>query len=237
MQPLIIGHRGTPIYAKENTLLAFERAIAVGADMIEFDVRRTRDRVPIIFHDAYLGRRPIRKLTYAELHDLDPDIPTLKDAIAFCKGRVRLDVELKGAGYERDVMELLLQSFPIDGFVLTSFHPFVIRKVKQHYPDVKAGFLFGHGTVNVCRSLRWNAKVVSNRIRRMQADFIAPNWELLDSAILANVMMERLPIWTWTVNDPLMIERLLGDRRIEGIITDRPDVGVQLRQHLTRNAG
>jgi glycerophosphoryl diester phosphodiesterase len=237
MQPLIIGHRGTPIYAKENTLSAFEKAIALGADMIEFDVRRTRDRVPIIFHNAYIGRKLIRKLTYSELHELDPDIPTLQEAIAFCKGRVRLDVELKRTGYEQDVMKLLLQSFPIDSFVVTSFHPFVIRKIKQHYPDVKAGFLFGHGTVNVCRSLRWNAKAVSNRIRRMRADFIAPDWELLNSPMLSHVLMEQLPIWTWTVNDPQMIERLLGDRRIEGIITDRPDVGIYLRQHLIRNVG
>lgn len=237
MQPLIIGHRGTPIYAKENTLFAFEKAIALGSDMIEFDIRRTRDRMPIIFHDAYLGRKPIRKLTYAEVHEIDPDIPTLQEAIAFCKGRIRLDVELKGTGYEHDVIELLLHAFPIDGFVVTSFHPFVIRKIKHHYPDVKAGFLFGHGTVNVCRSLRWNAKAVSDRIRRMQADFIAPNWELLDSALLSHVLVEQLPIWTWTVNDPQAIERLLRDRRIEGIITDRPDVGVYLRQHLTRNAG
>ncbi|HEY9624046.1 MAG TPA: glycerophosphodiester phosphodiesterase [Crinalium sp.] len=236
MKPLIIGHRGTPIYAKENTLLAFEKAIAFGADMIEFDVRRTRDRVPVVFHDAYLGRKPLRKLTYAELHELEPDIPTLKEAIAFCKGRIRLDVELKGAGYERDAMELLLNAFSPDEFVITSFHPFAIRKVKQHYPDVKAGFLFGHGTVNVCRSLRWNAKAVSNRIRATRADFIAPNWELLDSQILSRVL-GYLPIWVWTVNDTPMMERLLSDRRVEGIITDRPDVGIYLRQHLNRNVG
>lgn len=229
MQPLIIAHRGASANAKENTLSAFERAIAFGADMVEFDVRRTKDRVLVIYHDAEVSEKPLRKLTYAELQALDPDIPTLADVVALCKGKIRLDVELKEAGYEKQVMELLRPAFDAESMVVTSFHPFAIRRIKQHYPEVKAGFLFGHGTVKFCKSFRLNAKSVRDRVREMRADFIAPNWQLLSHSLLSQVVTGDRPIWVWTVNDEPLMADLLSDRRIEGIITDHPDVGMQIR--------
>jgi glycerophosphoryl diester phosphodiesterase len=70
--PLIIGHRGASALAPENSLAAFRRAIADGADGIEFDVRLSRDRVPVVIHDATLERtglvrRKVGELTAAEL--------------------------------------------------------------------------------------------------------------------------------------------------------------------------
>ncbi|MBD2460105.1 glycerophosphodiester phosphodiesterase [Oscillatoria sp. FACHB-1407] len=230
MQPLVIAHRGASAYAKENTLISFDKAIALGADMVEFDVRRTRDRVLIIHHDAEINQKPIRQLTYAQVQAFDPDIPKLEEAIALCRGRVRLDVELKEAGYEKRVLELLSRYFSKDEFVITSFHPFAINAVKRLCPDIKTGFLFGYGTVDFCRSLRFGSKAVSDRIREMRADFIAPHWELLDTDLLSRVVTGRMPIWVWTVNEASVIEHLLNDSRIEGIITDKPDLGLQLRQ-------
>lgn len=198
--------------------------------MIEFDVRRTKDQVLIVYHDADLNQRPIRRMTYAELHAIDPDIPTLAQVIALSRGRIRLDVELKEARYESAVIEQLLSGFLPEDFVITSFHPAAIKNVKRYCPDVKTGFLFGNGTVKFCRSFRLNAKAVRDRVRHMQADFIAPNWQLLNSPLLANVVGGDLPIFVWTVNDVSSMTRLLGDRRIEGIITDTPDVAVKLRE-------
>lgn len=229
MQPLMIAHRGASAYAKENTLVSFDQAIALGADMVEFDVRRTRDRVLIVHHDAELNQKPIRQLTYAQVQAIDPDIPTVEAAIALCKGRVRLDVELKEAGYERQILELLLRFFSADDFVVTSFHPFAINTVKRLYPNVKTGFLFGYGTVDFCRSFWLNARSVRHRIREIKADFIAPHWELLNHELLSQVVTGTMPIWVWTVNDVSVMAELLSDSRIEGIITDKPDLGVQLR--------
>jgi len=230
MQPMIIAHRGASAYAKENTLAAFEMAIALGASMIEFDIRRTKDRVLIAYHDADLNQRPIRKMTYAELQAVDPDIPTLDQVLTLCKGRIQLDVELKEVRYEPAVVERLLSGFPPDDFVITSFHPAALKNVKRHYPDIKTGFLFGNGTVKFCRSFRLNAKAVRDRVRHMHADFIAPHWQLLDSPLLTQVVGGDLPIFVWTVNDIPAMTRLLGDRRIEGIITDTPDVGIKIRE-------
>lgn len=229
---MIIAHRGASAYARENTLAAFEMAIALGADMVEFDVRRTKDQVLIAYHDADLNQRPIRRMTYAELQAIDPDIPTLNQVIELCRDRIRLDVELKEARYEGEVVEQLLTGFSTDDFVITSFHPAAIKNVKRHCPKIKTGFLFGNGTVKFCRSFRLNATAVRNRVRHMHADFIAPHWQLVDSPLLAHVV-GGLPIFVWTVNDIPAMTQLLGDRRIEGIITDTPDLGVKVRETLS----
>src|SRR5437016_11609398 len=74
-QPLIIGHRGASAVAPENTLAAFARAIQDGADGIEFDVRLSRDGVPVVVHDATLQRtglvnRLVGELTLKELQQI-----------------------------------------------------------------------------------------------------------------------------------------------------------------------
>ena len=71
-RPLIIGHRGASAVAPENTMAAFREAIATGSDGIEFDVRLSRDGVPVIIHDNNLRRTSglahrIADLTWSEL--------------------------------------------------------------------------------------------------------------------------------------------------------------------------
>ena len=231
MEPKIIAHRGASAYVKENTLAAFERAIALGADFVEFDVRRTRDRQLIVYHDPELNQRPIRKLTYAEVLQLDPDIPRLEAVLQVCKDHIGLDVELKETGYERQVMDLLLHYLTPDQFVITSFHPRTLKRVKRHYPYITTGFLFSNITADVCKSLWLGSHTVRNRIHRMNVDFVAPDWQLLEADILSKTLGDHWPIWVWTVNAPADLHHLMQDPRIAGIITDYPDVGLQMRDN------
>lgn len=77
--PLIIAHRGASALAPENTLAAFKRAIDDGAEGIEFDVRLTRDGVPVVIHDATLERNGRRKAAY--LNSLPPNLPISMSAL------------------------------------------------------------------------------------------------------------------------------------------------------------
>jgi glycerophosphoryl diester phosphodiesterase len=115
-RPLIIGHRGNPEAAPENTLASIVSAFAVGADFAEVDVRLSRDGVPVIFHDETLerttnGHGALADHTLAELKALDAGawkgaafagerIPTLREALqaARGKGRLFLDVPVSGLG-------------------------------------------------------------------------------------------------------------------------------------------
>ena len=67
----VIAHKGASMEAPENTLHAFQKAIHLGADFIECDIRLTKDKVPIVIHDATIEQKPIRELTLAEVHEWD----------------------------------------------------------------------------------------------------------------------------------------------------------------------
>ncbi|WP_234339517.1 glycerophosphodiester phosphodiesterase [Streptomyces rimosus] len=87
-QVAVIGHRGAPYEARENTLASLRAALEAGADAVEIDVRLTADRVPVLLHDATLERlwghdRPLSSLTYGLVAELTAGgVPTLRDALA-----------------------------------------------------------------------------------------------------------------------------------------------------------
>lgn len=109
---LIGGHRGASTEAGENSLAAFEQAVAVGADFIEFDWRLTSDGVPVVFHDDTLDRlhidaRAISEISFADLHAIDPAVLTVPDALTAVDGRICVlldtkvtDVEALGRGLD-----------------------------------------------------------------------------------------------------------------------------------------
>ncbi len=131
----IVAHRGASSEAPENTLEAFARAIEIGADMIEFDVRRASDGSLVISHD------PIRRR--------GPRPPTLEETLRLTQGRIQLDVELKEPGCERDAMELLLRYFPMADFCITSFLAPALRETRAINPGIRTGLIFAAWTASV----------------------------------------------------------------------------------------
>ena len=129
---LIIAHRGAPSYAKENTINSFKKAMALRADMIEFDVRRTKDNVFIVYHDGFIQGKPINEWTYKEIRkiarDQGFDLPTVEEVLKWSKGRIKLDVELKEEGYEKGIVELLSKYLKEGQFVITSFNDSSLKR-------------------------------------------------------------------------------------------------------------
>src|SRR5829696_6005747 len=113
---LVIAHRGASAYAPENTMPAFELAVRQGADLIELDVQRSADGVLVVFHDdtteRWDGRRRLAAAcSLAELRALDiggERVATLAETCAFAREHgLRMNVELKGAGFSADVGQML----------------------------------------------------------------------------------------------------------------------------------
>lgn len=120
IKPMIGGHRGTAVHGPGNTIPAFERALALGADYIELDIRLSRDNVPVVIHDAVIdattdGTGRVRDYTLKELKQFDaggyfaPEyagtrIPTLAEALAWAGNRTWLSIEIKS---DRDYSELI----------------------------------------------------------------------------------------------------------------------------------
>jgi glycerophosphoryl diester phosphodiesterase len=223
--PLIIAHRGGSSIARENTIAAFEEAIALQADLVELDVRATHDGVLIIHHDASIQQQPIEALTWVEVQHLDSDVPTLEAAIACCKGRIGLDVEIKEPGYEAAVVQQLQRHLSGHEFVITSFYLAVIRAVKESTLRVSIGFLMDHETLLALAE----EEFLGQYLQAMGVSFVAPSWQIVESPVLSKIIPAQMPFWVWTVNDVETMQKLLRNERVEAIVTDLPRLGLQLR--------
>lgn len=124
---LIFAHRGAWDPAPQNSLEAFERAIALGVDMIELDVRRTRDGVLVVQHDPIDG---------------EPTGPTLAEVLDLARHRIGVDVEVKEPGYVPQVVTMLDPA----RHLLTSFHDEVVAEAKQCAPALRTGLLIAGNT-------------------------------------------------------------------------------------------
>jgi glycerophosphoryl diester phosphodiesterase len=209
--PSVIAHRGAwGAGVPENSLAAFERAIDLGADMIEFDVRRTRDGEPIIFHDAELAGAPVANLTRSEIEDLAGVLPPLLDeALELARGRIALDVELKEDGYV-DEFGKVLSCYAASGgeLIVTSFLDAVLAQLTNLTPPLTRGLVLSSA-----------AEGAKERAKACGATILLPKMQLVDEACLAEISDPGLTVIVW---DFMATEHaaLLRDARISGVITD-----------------
>jgi glycerophosphoryl diester phosphodiesterase len=233
-EKLIIAHRGSPGHSKENTIGSFEKAIASGADMIEFDVRRTKDNVLISFHDEMIQGQSTKDLTLGAIRQMARhqgfEIPTVEEVLKWSRGKIKLDVELKEEGYEKETIELLSGYFEEDQFVITSFNDHSLRVIKEQCPEVKTGLILGRDIPSYRILTQLQEFFPMKRCKKAKTDFLVAHFKLLRLGFLERARRSHLPVFVWTVNDEEMIRNLLHDSRVYAIITDKPDVAVSLRE-------
>jgi glycerophosphoryl diester phosphodiesterase len=220
--PSVIAHRGAwGVGVPENTLAAFERAIDLRADMIEFDVRRTRDREPIVFHDAELAGAPVASLTRSEIEELAGVMPPLlEEALELARGRIALDVELKEDGYVDELADLL-SGFAESGgdLIVTSFVDRVLARLTELTPHLSRGLVLSRSSARA-----------RERANACGATIVLPKMELVDEASLAEISDAGLTVIVW---DFMAAEHaaLLSDTRVSGVITDDVPGALAAREH------
>jgi len=224
-RPAVIAHRGDCAAAHENTIEAFRDAIAAGADGIEFDVRRTADGALVVHHDNTIGQSLLARVDYptgqALAEALGYTLPLLSDVLAETRGRIQLDVELKEGGYEEEVVALLEDAgLPLDDFVVTTFDPPSLLRVRAIAPAVRTGLLL--------EKIDWTQAL--DAFRRSTAHFLAPHKTMIDEAGLAAAHEHGVELVVWTVNDPAMMRRLFRAPAVTGVITDRPAEALRVRR-------
>ena len=233
-EKLIIAHRGASSNAKENTIESFKKALVSGADMIEFDVRRTKDNVFIAFHDEIIQGHLTRDLPYEEISQMARNqgfgIPTVEEVLKCSRGKIKLDVELKEGGYEKEIIELILGYFEEDQFVITSFNDASLRVIKERYPDIKTGLILGRDIPSYHILTRLQEFFPMKRCKKARADFLVAHLKLLRLGFLERARRNHLPVFVWTVNAEETVWKLLHDKRVYAIITDKPELAVSLRE-------
>lgn len=213
---LVIAHRGASGAEVENTLAAFERAIIMGIDYIELDVRMTSDGKVVVYHDSWIpGLGPIERLPLEQIERVilrnGQHISTLEEVIEFSKGRVRWLIELKTSGAWLAVLDLVERHGIRDQVIIASFHHPTALQVKQVSPRVKTGII-SYGRLVDPRHALASAR----------ADVLIQDFEMLDGELVAQVKAQQREVFVWTVNDEDSIHKAIA-LGVHGIISDYPE--------------
>jgi len=172
---LVIGHRGAPAYAPENTMVSFEKALDLGADLLELDVQLSRDGELVVMHDADVSRTTdgqgrIAELTLAQIRRLDAGawfgadfrgqrVPLLSEVLAWARGRTPLIIEIKRRlrpvpGIERKVVAALRDHGMVGDVMVTSFNHLSVKLVKELEPSLATGIHYNARLVDTVGAAR-----------------------------------------------------------------------------------
>jgi glycerophosphoryl diester phosphodiesterase len=237
---LIIAHRGSSLTAPENTLAAFRLAADQKTDFIELDVQESADGQVLVAHDSDLmkvARNPtkiwegdaatLRAIdigSYRDTRFAAERVPTLAEALAVCKGRCRVIVELKSYGHnqllEQRVIDVVEASGMQNDCIFMSLDHPMARRLKELRPDWRVGLLV--------------AKSVGD-LTELKADFVAVEARMATRRFIRQAHRAGHDVYIWTVNDPAWMFVALS-RGVDGLITDKPDEArrvVELRAQMS----
>ncbi len=239
MGTAIIAHRGaSKLAGTDNTIESFKLAITLGADFVEMDVRRTKDKKLIVFHDDIIDDTLVKFLTYEELNSKTQakgySVPLLEDVLKLCKGKIKLDIELKETGYEFRVLSTIKKYFSYDEFMIKSFLDTAVKKVELLDKRVNTGLLLGYKNANVKR--RVNEFMPRRRLALLDVDFVSPQYKLVTWDYMLRMRLLKKKVYVWTANDEKVIKKLLA-KGVDGIITDVPDKALVIRDAYYKRKG
>jgi glycerophosphoryl diester phosphodiesterase len=206
---LLLGHRGARTYAPENTLAAFDLALAHRAQGFEFDVRCTRDRRLVLCHDPKFHRLLIRRHTLKQLNDAikspGETLPTLEEVLDRYGRSAFLNIEIKTRGIEELVVRAVKRARP-QRYFISSFLPSVVRGLHALDPSLALGAL---------AQTTWQLR----RWRRLPVSYVVPHHRLLSRRLVAKLHDAGKTVVTWTVNDRKLMLRVAA-MGVDGIISD-----------------
>jgi glycerophosphoryl diester phosphodiesterase len=229
-RPLILGHRGASAVETENTVAAFSRARADGADGVELDVLLCASGEVVVFHDddlVRLAHRPerIAVMPWAALRDVElargGRIPTLEEAVEACGPDLLINIELKAEGFAVAAFKLLVERtaavverMGIGGRVLvSSFNPLAVWLWMRRAPGVRAALLFEATSPRPLRDA-WVAPL-------LRPFALHPEVVLCRPDEVAAWRRRGYMVNTWTVDDPAALAAC-RDMHIDAVITNDP---------------
>jgi glycerophosphoryl diester phosphodiesterase len=222
---LIIGHRGAAGVAPENSLEALRAGVEAGADMLEFDIHLTYDRVPVLIHDNSLRRTHkkrfyIHSTTLAELQEATADtespIVTLEEVLDEFFGKVLLNIEVKQRGTAKEIIALLNRKYikkksDWDLFVFSSFLAIELRALRKLAPDANLWLLHNR-----------NPFIFIAYARLIKLDGVGFHRLYINDLALEIAKQAKLFTYAYTVNRPDAAV-LLSRKGLDGVVTDYPD--------------
>lgn len=224
--PRILAHRGLALEAPENSIAAFEAALAAGATHLETDVRATADGVAVLVHDPEVpDGRAVDSLTLPELREVLPAVATLAEALAALPD-ARFNVDVKHAGAAVPTAGAVAAASAAHRVLLTSFSGRRRHAVLRLAPTAAtsadavgiAGLVLGlrARTPAITRFALRNVQAVQIPERALRTDLAAP-WSI------AEMHAAGVEVHFWVVNDATRMRELVA-KGADGIVTDRADL-------------
>lgn len=232
--PLIDAHRGECGVQGLPVAERYMRAIELGVDFVEIDIRRIADGTFVNYHDdSTPAGRAVRDLTYWELKaELGTELATVDELVEIIDGKAGLHVDVKEDGYEADVVRKIQSSFRRSEVAFTSGDA-PIRAVKDQFPNVRTGLSLGDDLNGLAPWLKVRVRLSElfpgARLRQSRADFIAVHKDVARARVLSYCAKAHVAAWVWTVDDESEIARFMRDPRVAVLITNRPDVAMTFR--------
>ncbi|QQN84241.1 glycerophosphoryl diester phosphodiesterase membrane domain-containing protein [Bacillus toyonensis] len=222
-EPIIMAHRGYISKGVENTKEAVQGAIDAKADYAEIDVLQTKDGELAVIHDLKLKRLAnanvhVSDLTMDELRQLtlsqdgfSGQISTLDEIIKLAKGKIKLNIEVKLHGGEKDFVNKVLKAIKDNEFekqcVIQTLHYPLIKEFKRANSDIKVGYILYASRAN---------------LKNVKADFYVAEEYMLNKKLVKEARKLNKPIYVWTVNDMESL-KVYYKLNVDGIITDYPE--------------
>jgi glycerophosphoryl diester phosphodiesterase len=220
---LRIGHRGARAYEPENTLRSFKKALEIGVDAVELDVRKTRDNQLVVIHDADVkkttnGKGLVNELTLKEIQGFSTEkgekIPTLKEALDFLDKKVKILIELKETGIEEKVLALVRENGLQKNVVIVSFLEDALRKVRELDKDVEMGLIYATHKNPIKAALE------------LKAQYLVAFYRFTHTANIQRAHENGLKVIVWTINTPEEVAEYVK-KGVDGIASDKPDILAQ----------
>ncbi len=212
---LILSHRGYHRSCPENTLAAFEQAVALGVDGFETDIRLDVQGIPILFHDRVAPTGvPVSNLTHEELSEfVGYSVPTLASALeSFCP--LLWNLEIKEAAAVPIALSVLSRFQSSHRFLLTSFdHPAIAEVVRCVSLD--AGLLVAHRPLEAVSLAEWFP-------REMRQKFVVWDFQTADPAVVDRAAAQGIQSLAYGVHTREEHDRVAG-WNLYGVITDHPE--------------
>ncbi len=220
MLELKIGHRGARAYEPENTLRSFKKALELGVNAIELDVRRTKDGKLVVIHDNKVdrttnGKGLVNELTLEEIKKLNTEkgekIPTLEEALDFLDKKVKILIELKETGFEDKLLEIIRSKSLEDNVIVISFHEEALRRIRELNDKIETGLIYVRHRNPIKAALS------------LKAQYLLPLYRFTHSTLIRRAHENGLKVIVWTINT-LEEAQEYAKKGVDGIASDKPDI-------------
>jgi len=228
---LIIAHRGASAYEPENTLRSVKKALELGADMVEVDVRASRDGHMVVMHDAVVdrttnGKGYVKDMTLKELKKLNAGlgehIPTLQEIAELIGRKAQLVVEIKVPGIEKKVLQIIKENeLDRQAFITSFYHP-ILKRVKELEPNIRTGAIIASRPIKAAQ-LALDAN----------SDALFPKHVYVNTEMVEEAHRHDLAVYPWTVDTLNEIEPLIK-MGVDGIVTNKPDIRYRITETFSQ---